>query len=109
MVLDAGELSGIRSMNALMALPRATRANLRHRLSEFLTRYLPGYERFLVPMSEVTMVMPCRIPDYTDFFTSLHHATNVGPMFRPGNPLSPNYKWMPIAYHCRASSVVLSG
>jgi fumarylacetoacetase len=109
MVVDAGELARVPSMAALMALPRATRANLRARLSEFLSKYSPGSERFLVPMSEVTMVMPCQIPDYTDFFTSLDHATNVGSMFRPGNPLSPNYKWMPIAYHGRASSVVLSG
>jgi fumarylacetoacetase len=109
MVLDAGELARIPSMAALMALPRATRANLRRRLSEFLSKYSPGSERFLVPMPEITMAMPCQIPDYTDFFTSLDHATNVGSMFRPGNPLSPNYKWMPIAYHGRASSVVLSG
>jgi fumarylacetoacetase len=109
MVLDAGELARIPSMAAIMALPRATRANLRQRLSEFLSKYSPGSERFLVPMPEITMGMPCQIPDYTDFFTSLDHATNVGSMFRPGNPLSPNFKWMPIAYHGRASSVVLSG
>jgi len=109
MVVDAGELARIPSMAALMALPRVTRANLRWRLSEFLSKYSSGAERFLVPMSEITLVMPCQIPDYTDFFTSLYHATNVGSMFRPGDPLSPNYKWMPIAYHGRASSVVLSG
>ena len=109
MVLDAGELCGVPSMRALMDLPRSKRSNLRQRLSDYLSKYTPGAERFLVPMSEVTIVMPCQIPDYTDFFTSLYHATNVGSMFRPGNPLSPNYKWMPIAYHGRASSVVLSG
>ena len=54
------------------------------------------------PMSEVELLLPCDIPDYTDFFASLHHATNVGSLFRPDKPLSPNYKWIPIAYHGRA-------
>jgi fumarylacetoacetase len=53
--------------------------------------------------------LPCEIPDYTDFYASIHHATNVGSMFRPDNPLLPNYKWLPVAYHGRASSVVVSG
>jgi fumarylacetoacetase len=53
--------------------------------------------------------LPCRIGDYTDFFTGIHHATSVGKLFRPDNPLLPNYKWVPIAYHGRASSVVASG
>jgi len=109
MVFDAGEFFGIASMPALMALPCEARSELRRRMSEFLSKYSPGSERFLVPMPEVTLTMPCQIPDYTDFFTSLDHAANVGSMFRPGNPLPPNYKWMPIAYHGRSSSVVLSG
>src|SRR5690606_36861363 len=53
--------------------------------------------------------VPARIGDYTDFYTSLHHATNVGKQFRPDNPLLPNYKWVPIGYHGRASSVGVSG
>ena len=55
------------------------------------------------------MALPCHIGDYTDFYTSLHHATTVGRQFRPDNPLLPNYKWVPIGYHGRASSIVVSG
>ena len=58
---------------------------------------------------EPEMLLPVRIGDYTDFYASIHHATNVGSMFRPDNPLLPNYKWMPIGYHGRASSIVPSG
>ena len=53
--------------------------------------------------------MPCKIGDYTDFYTSIHHATTVGSLFRPDNPLLPNYKWVPIGYHGRASSIGVSG
>ena len=63
----------------------------------------------LVPIAEATMLLPCDIGDYTDFYASVHHATNVGAMFRPDNPLLPNYKWIPIGYHGRASSIVPSG
>ena len=55
------------------------------------------------------MLLPTTIGDYTDFYASIHHATNVGSMFRPDNPLLPNYKHIPIAYHGRSSSVVVSG
>src|SRR5438105_5762960 len=55
------------------------------------------------------MILPCEIGDYTDFYASIHHATNVGSMFRPDNPLLPNYRWIPIGYHGRASSIVVSG
>ena len=55
------------------------------------------------------MLLPMRIGDYTDFYASIHHATNVGSMFRPDNPLLPNYKWLPVGYHGRASSLVVSG
>jgi fumarylacetoacetase len=57
----------------------------------------------------VTLALACEIGDYTDFYASAHHATNVGSMFRPDNPLLPNYKWLPVGYHGRASSIVLSG
>ena len=62
----------------------------------------------LVPMADATMLLPCDIGDYTDFYASVHHATTVGAMFRPDNPLLPNYKWVPIGYHGRASSIVPS-
>ena len=63
----------------------------------------------LTPTREVTMLLPCDIGDYTDFYASIHHATTVGAMFRPDNPLLPNYKYVPIGYHGRASSIVASG
>jgi fumarylacetoacetase len=63
----------------------------------------------LVDMEDVEYALPAHIGDYTDFYTSIHHATNVGKLFRPDNPLLPNYRWIPIGYHGRASSVVLSG
>src|SRR6478735_6590453 len=63
----------------------------------------------LVPMQNAQLLLPCDIGDYTDFYASVHHATNVGSMFRPDNALLPNYKWIPIGYHGRASSIVPSG
>jgi fumarylacetoacetase len=66
-------------------------------------------EDLLVPMTGARLLLPCDIGDYTDFYASVHHATNVGSMFRPDNPLLPNYKWVPIGYHGRASSIVPSG
>jgi fumarylacetoacetase len=66
--------------------------------------------RNLLRRSEVTFDLPCfPIPNYTDFYCSIYHATNVGSMFRPDNPLMPNYKYVPIGYHGRASSIVVSG
>ena len=64
---------------------------------------------FLFPMHDVEMLLPARIGDYTDFYASIHHATRVGKLFRPDNPLLPNYKYVPIGYHGRASSIVVSG
>jgi fumarylacetoacetase len=63
----------------------------------------------LVAQAAAEMGLPCRIGDYTDFYTGIHHATAVGKLFRPDNPLLPNYKWVPIGYHGRASSIVVSG
>jgi fumarylacetoacetase len=60
-------------------------------------------------IANAQMLLPFAIGDYTDFYASIHHATNVGSMFRPDNPLLPNYKWMPIGYHGRSSSIVVSG
>jgi fumarylacetoacetase len=108
-VLDCTAAIEISSIHAVMAMTRAERVRLRHLVSRFLTERSPGAERFLTPMSAVELVLPCEIGDYTDFYASVHHATNVGRMFRPDSPLFPNYKWMPIAYHGRASSVVVSG
>jgi fumarylacetoacetase len=63
----------------------------------------------LVRARDAELLLPVRIGDYTDFYSSIHHASNVGRMFRPDNPLLPNYKWVPVGYHGRASSVIPSG
>jgi fumarylacetoacetase len=63
----------------------------------------------LMPMSDVQMLLPAEVGDYTDFYASVFHASNVGALFRPDNPLLPNYKWVPIGYHGRASSLVPGG
>jgi fumarylacetoacetase len=63
----------------------------------------------LIPMKDAQMLLPATIGDYTDFYASIHHATNVGSMFRPDQPLMPNYKHLPVGYHGRASSIVVSG
>ncbi|HEV8593001.1 MAG TPA: fumarylacetoacetase [Pyrinomonadaceae bacterium] len=65
--------------------------------------------KILVSRSEIEFTIPFKIGDYTDFYCSIYHATNVGSMFRPDNPLMPNYKYVPIGYHGRASSIVISG
>jgi fumarylacetoacetase len=66
-------------------------------------------EKFLIPRSDANFQRHFNIRDYTDFYCSIYHATNVGSMFRPDNPLLPNYKYVPIGYHGRASSIVISG
>lgn len=108
----AAEACATGSLNALMALGRPAARALRRRASELL-RHGSGeraaVERHLIPMRDVQMLLPATIGDYTDFYASVHHATNVGSMFRPDNPLLPNYKWVPIGYHGRASSIVASG
>ena len=102
------------SLNQLMALGRQHWAELRNRLSDLLASNSSSYhprlaDRILVSMAGAELLLPARIGDYTDFYASVHHATNVGSMFRPDNPLLPNYKWVPIGYHGRASSIVASG
>jgi fumarylacetoacetase len=104
------------SLNALMELDRHDMRAIRAHLSRMLasggadaepTRTLR--DRVLVPMQRVSMIVPAAIGDYTDFYASIHHARRVGALFRPDNPLLPNYQWVPIGYHGRASSVVASG
>jgi fumarylacetoacetase len=99
-------------MNTLMAAPAAQRQALRARLSQGLAEGSAdqaAWSQALLPQAAAEMLVPCRIGDYTDFYTSVHHATNVGKQFRPDNPLLPNYKWVPIGYHGRASSIGVSG
>jgi fumarylacetoacetase len=108
-VVDITEAFGTGSMQAVMEMPQEGRVRLRQRISSFLARHARGSETFLIPASRVELLLPCAIGDYTDFYASIHHATKVGGMFRPDNPLLPNYKWMPVAYHGRSSSIVVSG
>lgn len=99
-------------MNRLMAAGSAHRRALRLALSRGLRRGSEAQARFasaLRAQREVEMGLPCHIGDYTDFYTGIHHATTVGKLFRPDNPLLPNYKWVPIGYHGRASSIGISG
>ena len=116
--LDEGLKSACResTLNALMALPREAQRALRERLSALLEearvetmRHRAAVEGALVPQSSVLPMLPATIGDYTDFYASIFHATNVGKLFRPDNPLLPNYKYVPIGYHGRASSIVPSG
>ena len=98
-------------LNAWLARGPGDHRAHRHRLFELLTdeRYRDDLEMSLIAQSDVRMHLPCLIGDYTDFYVGIHHATNVGRQFRPDNPLLPNYKYLPIGYHGRASSVRASG
>jgi fumarylacetoacetase len=99
-------------MNLLMAATPAERRALRAAISEGLRAGSDReavWSRLLTPQAQAELTLPCRIGDYTDFYTGIHHATAVGKLFRPDQPLMPNYKWVPIGYHGRASSIVVSG
>ena len=100
------------SLNALMALGQPVWSALRLALSRALREGAPEQAKLaacLVPQAAAEFSVPARIGDYTDFYTSVHHATNIGRQFRPDNPLLPNFKWIPIGYHGRASSIGVSG
>jgi fumarylacetoacetase len=104
------------ALNDFMAMGRRAWRSVRERVSDLLSEDNTAvradkalHARALLPMSAVEMLLPARVGDYTDFYASVHHATNVGSMFRPDNPLLPNYKHVPIGYHGRASSLVVSG
>ena len=100
------------TLNYFMALGHTAWCSLRLALSRLLredAKQQAITAQCLLDMEDVEYALPAHIGDYTDFYTSIHHATNVGKLFRPDNPLLPNYRWIPIGYHGRASSVVLSG
>jgi fumarylacetoacetase len=104
--LAAGDL------HSFMALGAAARRQLRAVLSRALRAGHPAEDALrpcLLPQAAIELGLPCRIGDYTDFYIGIHHATAVGRLFRPDNPLLPNYTWVPIGYHGRASSIVPSG
>ena len=98
-------------LNAWLARGAEDHAALRARLQELLSdeKYRDEVEPQLVGQTEIRLHVPCLVGDYTDFYVGIHHATNVGRQFRPDNPLLPNYKYVPIGYHGRASSVRASG
>jgi fumarylacetoacetase len=100
------------SLHRLMALGREARIALRRGLSECLRAGAPRATELgaaLIPQRDAEFTLPARIGNYTDFYASIHHATAVGRLFRPDQPLLPNYRWVPIAYHGRASSLGVSG
>ena len=102
-------------LNDFLALGRKNGREVRERISELLRHdndelksNKAASEIALIPLGEVQMCMPVRIPNYTDFYSSEEHATNVGSMFRdPKNALLPNWKHLPVGYHGRASSIVV--
>ena len=99
------------TLNGIAAMGRPAWKRLRTQLSKSLSnpRLRKKFSRYLLPMKQAQLFLPVAIGDYTDFFTGIHHATNMGRMLRPDNPLLPNYKWVPIGYHGRGSSIVVSG
>ena len=99
-------------LTAFMIQGPSARSETRSALSGALARESPlgaFLEACLVAQSDIEMSLPCRIGDYTDFFAGIHHARRVGSIFRPESPLFENYKWVPIGYHGRASSIVVTG
>jgi fumarylacetoacetase len=110
--LDGGHVFESPSLNPFMALGRPAWAAVRSWLTELLEHegYRDLVESHLVPMAEVTMQLPFEVADYVDFYSSQHHAENVGRIFRPdGDALTPNWKHLPIGYHGRSGTVVVSG
>ncbi|MED5814626.1 fumarylacetoacetase [Mycolicibacterium sp. 050232] len=108
----AAEAAAHGTLNALFALGAGPRVALRGALHSLLVEGAESRRSvatFLTPLSDVDVLLPARIGDYTDFYVGIHHARNVGALFRPQDPLLPNYKWVPIGYHGRASSVRVSG
>jgi fumarylacetoacetase len=104
------DIEDYQSLNSLLWVGAAERRELRLEISRVLRAGNPNPPRdMLYPIAECELMMPVQIRDYTDFYASVFHATNIGSMFRPDNPLLPNYKYVPIGYHGRASSIVVSG
>ena len=100
------------TLNAFMTTGADRWKALRRQLSRALrsgAREAEEWRAHLVPRASAEFALPARIGDYTDFYTSIHHATNIGRLFRPDNPLLPNYKWIPIGYHGRSSTIGVSG
>jgi fumarylacetoacetase len=104
------EAAAAPQLNTLMALGPVAASELRSRVSRILrSDGGAGDRRLLVPSNQTDLLLPAMTREYTDFYASLNHATNVGRLFRPDNPLLPNYKHLPVAYHARSSSIVIGG
>lgn len=108
-ILDVSEWLPGETLNGYFALPPAQRADLRKVWVKALETGAPDTSRAVYAQGACSLLLPAAVGDYTDFYASIHHATNVGKLFRPDNPLLPNYKHVPLAYHGRASSLIVSG
>ena len=108
---DAARAAAQPTLNHFMAMGPSAWSQVRRDVSRLLDAAADDRRagECLVPAVKARMQLPAQIGDFTDFYASIHHATNVGKLFRPDNPLLPNYKWVPIAYHGRASSICPSG
>jgi fumarylacetoacetase len=111
LVADALAACAEPTLNRFLAMGTEAWSSLRRHLWAALRSGAssPAVRAALVPQAQAEYALPVRIGDYTDFYASVYHATAVGRLFRPDNPLLPNYKWVPIAYHGRSSSVRVSG
>lgn len=113
-ILDARSagIIDVEDMNELMSACAQERVALRNRISKGLAEgssQQAAWQPHLIEQQDAEMALPCRVHDYTDFYTSIHHATAIGRLFRPDQPLLPNYQWVPIGYHGRSSSLNVSG
>lgn len=99
------------TLNEFIALGKPVTNRVRKKIQAWLLepQTPDNAQSLLVNRKSATMLMPIQVPNYTDFYSSIEHATNVGKMFRPDNPLLPNWRWIPVGYHGRASSIVVSG
>jgi fumarylacetoacetase len=105
------KIFGQNTLNEFIGLGKPVSNRIRRKVQEWLLLpTAPAHaDRLLFDRRSATMLMPIQVPNYTDFYSSIEHATNVGRMFRPDNPLLPNWRWLPVGYHGRASSIVVSG
>jgi fumarylacetoacetase len=109
---EAARVCGAPFLNSMMSLGPEAWSALRLSLSRALSAESGAsslLHPYLIPMTQAEVMMPVAFRNFTDFFASIFHASNAGRMFRPDNPLMPNYKYVPVAYHSRASSVRISG
>ncbi|MEW6990871.1 fumarylacetoacetase [Colwelliaceae bacterium 6441] len=112
LALEAIQACAQSELNTFMGMGKDAWSSLRAALSKALASGSLAQDKLancLVSQADAEYALPCNIGDYTDFYTSIHHATSVGKKFRPDNPLLPNYKWVPIGYHGRSSSIEISG